>query len=101
MHQHSIPLVAVQTMFSHRPEAARPVGVAPATSGGQVAQGHSRDDGALAALARAMATGLTPAIIHSGRTAAALLARGYPRHLIEIAIDEAERMALAGEVAHG
>lgn len=48
-----------------------------------------------------MATSLTPAIIHSGRTAAALLARGYPRHLIEIAIDDAERMALAGEVAHG
>lgn len=67
----------------------------------EAAPSGGADEAALPSLARAMATGLTPAIIHSGRTAAALLARGYPRHLIEIAIDEAERMALAGKAAHG
>lgn len=61
--------------------------------------GCSRDDGADATLARAMATSLTPAMISSGRTAAALLARGWPRRLIEVAIDEAERMVLAGGAA--
>ncbi|CEJ15965.1 hypothetical protein BN1110_06316 [bacterium YEK0313] len=45
-------------------------------------------------LARAMAQALTVEIVSTGRSAVVLLASGYPRELIDITIDAAERLVL-------
>lgn len=52
------------------------------------------DDVSRPAVARAMSAALSPEIVRSGRSAAALMACGWPRQTIEAAIDDAERLVM-------